>query len=233
MKRSQVNSSILWALGLLERQCFKLPRFGYWTAQDWIKNKAGTETVRSLMLGWDVTDFGTGCFEKTGAVLFTIRNGSPKDPSAGTPYAEKVIMLADGQSLPMHFHFTKTEDIINRGGGIICIQLYNARPDGSADHDTDVTVRADGMEITVKAGGILEITPGNSVTLRPRTYHLFGAKKGFGDVLAGEVSSVNDDSADNRFAEPVKRFSGIEEDEPALYPLCNEYEKLFSQEQIK
>lgn len=39
--------------------------------------------------------------------------------------------------------------------------------------------------------------------------------------------AVNDDNTDNYFAEPTARFADIEEDEPVLYPLCNEYDKWF------
>jgi len=41
--------------------------------------------------------------------------------------------------------------------------------------------------------------------------------------LVGEVSRVNDDEKDNRFLDPIGRFPQIEEDEPSLYLLCNEY----------
>ena len=43
----------------------------------------------------------------------------------------------------------------------------------------------------------------------------------------GEVSKINDDNIDNRFAEEsASRFSSIEEDEAVLHPLCNEYDRL-------
>ena len=42
-------------------------------------------------------------------------------------------------------------------------------------------------------------------------------------MLIGEVSAVNDDKTDNCFAEKMGRFPKIEEDEPALHLLCNEY----------
>ena len=45
-------------------------------------------------------------------------------------------------------------------------------------------------------------------------------------VLLTQVK-VNDDMTDNYFAEPTARFADIEEDEPIVHPLCNEYEKLF------
>jgi hypothetical protein len=42
-------------------------------------------------------------------------------------------------------------------------------------------------------------------------------------VLVGEVSAVNDDKEDNRFHKPLGRFPDIEEDEPPLYLLVNDY----------
>ena len=63
--------------------------------------------------------------------------------------------------------------------------------------------------------------PGESITLPPRLAHQFQAVGG--TVLAGEVSSLNDDETDNYFIEPVSRFPSVEEDAPPLYPLCTEY----------
>ena len=42
-------------------------------------------------------------------------------------------------------------------------------------------------------------------------------------MLVGEVSSVNDDNADNRFLHTLPRFPSIDEDEPPLRLLCTEY----------
>ena len=42
--------------------------------------------------------------------------------------------------------------------------------------------------------------------------------------MIGEVSTVNDDTNDNRFLEPLGRYPSIDEDEKAAYLLCNEYE---------
>ncbi|MCD8185635.1 MAG: D-lyxose/D-mannose family sugar isomerase, partial [Rikenellaceae bacterium] len=55
----------------------------------------------------------------------------------------------------------------------------------------------------------------------PYLYHTFWAEDGH--CLVGEVSTVNDDQADNRFREATGRFPAIEEDRPARYVLCNEY----------
>jgi len=47
-----------------------------------------------------------------------------------------------------------------------------------------------------------------------------------GDAMVGEVSTVNDDTNDNRFYSPIGRFPEIEEDEPRKFLLCNEYRPL-------
>ena len=46
-----------------------------------------------------------------------------------------------------------------------------------------------------------------------------------GDCIIGEVSKVNDDHTDNFFLDPIARFADIEEDEPPIHLLCNEYAK--------
>jgi D-lyxose ketol-isomerase len=74
-------------------------------------------------------------------------------------------------------------------------------------------------------GDVLTLTPGESVSLPQYCYHKFWAADG--RVLVGEVSMVNDDDTDNRFLEPIGRFSTIEEDEAPLYLLCNEYDRYY------
>lgn len=222
MKRSEVENAIQWAKELIAKQNFMLPAFAEWTMHDF-KNRSDIDVIKETMLGWDVTDYGMGKFREIGSVLFTLRNGSVVKKGVGTPYAEKLIPIMEGQRLPLHFHFHKTEDIINRGGGMIYIQLYCSQENGEIDPHRPVTVLMDGLKRTVQAGEELLIKPGNSITLVPGVYHLFGAKQGYGDVLAGEVSQINDDNQDNRFAEEISRFSQIEEDVAQTVLLCNEY----------
>ena len=229
MKRSEINNSIIWAKNLLKKHNINLPLFGYWTMDDWISNKESLNTIRKVMLGWDITDYGMDKFDELGAVLFTLRNGSINDSTIGTPYAEKLLILKDGQRLPLHHHRSKTEDIINRSGGILAIKLYNSLKNGSVDYYSNVKVFMDGIEYTFKAGEEINIPPGNSITLKPFMYHLFWAKKGCGDLICGEVSSINDDNTDNYNAEDVMRFSNIEEDTNIIHPLCNEYEKVLEE----
>jgi D-lyxose ketol-isomerase len=224
MKRSEVEKHIAWAKKLIDEVGCTLPSFAYWTLDEWREKGALTEGMRKIMLGWDVTDYGMGDFRKIGNVLFTIRNGSLDDKTVGTPYAEKLIPILDGQRLPMHCHHSKTEDIVNRGGGVMFMKLYNSLPDGSPDFESDVTVLSDGLPITVKAGEEFYITRGNSLSLTPGMYHIFGAKADSGDLVVGEVSSINDDNTDNNFYEDVQRFVAIEEDVLLTVPLCNEYD---------
>ncbi len=225
MKRSQVNEAIAHAMKVLNKNSVQLPAFAHWTPEEWRENAGRLENLRKIMLGWDVTDFGFGRFEQTGGVLFTLRNGHPTDPSAGTPYAEKLIILRPGQALPYHFHRVKTEDIINRGGGTLCIRLYNSRPDDTRDEATPVNVLMDGIRRTWAAGETVQIAPGNSITLPPGLYHRLWAHEEDGDLVAGEVSSINDDRTDNIFWEPSERYTGLEEDTPAHFVLCNEYDR--------
>ena len=134
------------------------------------------------------------------------------------------MIVKEGQITPMHHHYQKTEDIINRGGGILSIQLYNVTKDDKLA-DTPIVVSMDGTKKRFKTGEIVELTPGGSITLTQNIYHKFWAKRGNGKVLIGEVSTVNDDRTDNKFIEKIGRFSDIEEDVEPLHLLCNDYEK--------
>ena len=124
---------------------------------------------------------------------------------------------------PNHFHWFKTEDIINRGGGNVLIRVYNSKEDESIDYESDVVVHTDGKSYTVPAGTQIRLTPGESIYVYQGLYHDFTVEPGTGDVLLGEVSQCNDDNTDNRFNPPMGRFPAIEEDEPPYRLLCNEY----------
>ena len=220
MERSEINKIILENIDFIDKMNFKLPKFAYFTSDEWKEKGSEYNEIRENMLGWDVTDYGHGDFKKIGLFLFTIRNGNINKP--GKSYAEKLLISDEDQYSPMHFHHNKMEDIINRGGGNLIVEVYNATDDDGLA-DTDVTVYIDGHTEVVPAGTKIRLTPGESITLPQRQYHAFWAEKGYGKVLIGEVSMVNDDNVDNRFYEPQGRFPTIEEDEAPVYLLCNEY----------
>ena len=222
MRRSEINTIIDRAVDFLRRQSFHLPPFAFWSKTEWQAKGPEVREIVENMLGWDITDFGMGDFPKAGLLLFTIRNGNPNNPAYGKTYSEKILIVEEEQVTPMHFHWQKMEDIINRGGGNLVLQLYNATDDERLA-DSDVTVSTDGVVRNIKAGDCIVLTPGESITLPQRLYHKFWAEAGKGTVLAGEVSAVNDDSTDNRFLDGVPRFPGIQEDGEPQYILCTDY----------
>ena len=224
MKRSRINRALREMEIMLTAYRVALPPFCHFTPEEWADKGHAYDEIRHNMLGWDITDYGLGDFDRVGFSLITLRNGNPSmaDRYPKT-YAEKLLFLKEGQYAPNHFHWHKMEDIINRGGGTLLIRLYSSLPDEEIDRHSDVTVHSDGVTYTVPAGTQLRLTPGMSISIQPRLYHDFAVEPGSGDVLIGEVSQCNDDNTDNRFAPPVGRFPAIEEDEPPYRLLCNEY----------
>ena len=206
MKRSFIDAKIKEGIELCRQHNFNLPKWAHWTAEKWNQMGHEADDIRLCRLGWDVSDFGSNDYDNLGILAFTIRNGDinrdPTDPME-KDYCEKLIILAERQLIPTHFHWTKMEDIINRSGGRMVIQLWNAdRDTEQIDKSSDVTISIDSIVHTVPAGGKVTIDPGESITLGPYMYHNFYAEKGKGPVIAGEVSRVNDDDSDNCFSHP-------------------------------
>ena len=224
MKRSQINALIDEAQQFIRSYQFLLPPFADWTPADWAEKGHECDEIRDNQLGWDITDFGSGDFEKVGLTLFCIRNGNQKlSEKYPKPYAEKIMISREGQVCPLHFHWHKREDIINRGGGTLVMQLYASDAEEQLSETLPVHVVSDGVALTLPAGALLELQPGQSVTMTPGLYHAFWGKVGGGPVLVGEVSQCNDDANDNRFWQPTGRFPAIGEDVPAARLLCTEY----------
>ena len=219
MKRSEINAYIREFREALDGIRFRLPPFCDIPAETWKTLGHEYDEIRDRMLGWDITDFGSGDFKKTGRQLVTIRNGKRGDPDSKT-YAEKIMLVRENQVTPLHFHWSKMEDIINRGGADLAVQVWMADENENLSH-ADVPVTTDGITRTVPAGTILRLKPGESITMQRYLYHTFWGDGG--DAVVGEVSMVNDDTTDNRFLEKQPRFAEIEEDEAPEFLLCNEY----------
>lgn len=225
MRRSDINTIIAEGEAFIRSFGYELPPFSRLTPDAMKARRAEISGIIDARLGWDVTDYGKGDFAKTGLFLFTVRNGRVADLAAGRGmlYAEKIMISRRDQLAPMHRHNLKAEDIINRGGGTLAIKLYASAPDGSLDREAQVSVPCDGVMRNFGPGGILRLLPGESVTLMPGVWHAFwGEDK---DVLIGEVSTVNDDETDNIFAEPIARFSSIDEDASPDRLLVSDYSK--------
>jgi hypothetical protein len=223
MKRSELNRYIAEADAFFTKNHFVLPPFAQWTPQEWDKQGPEADGIRHARLGWDVTDFASGNFSQTGLTVFTLRNGLSPDGKPSKGYAEKIIYVREGQITPFHYHASKMEDIINRGGkgsGSLVVQLHNSTEDGRLA-DTPVVVSCDGVRRRVDAGAAVTLGPGQSVTLPPFLYHTFYAVDG--DALIGEVSSLNNDDTDNFFLDKLPRFPAVIEDEAPTRLLCTEY----------
>ena len=222
MNRSEINKIIDGAIAFTAKMNFLLPPFAYWTPDELRSKGNEYREIFDNKLGWDITDFGSDDFFRTGLTLITIRNGNNGNPQYHKPYAEKILIVEEGQVTPYHYHALKMEDIINRGGGTLIVNAYNSVNERKTA-DTDVLINMDGRSFMVKAGAEIKVRPGESITLFPKVFHTFRAEKGLGRILLGEVSKVNDDYTDNYFLEKAGRFPEITEDEPARHLLCSEY----------
>ncbi|MEN8228088.1 MAG: D-lyxose/D-mannose family sugar isomerase [Bacteroidota bacterium] len=222
MKRSEINQLISSSIEFFNEMSFKLPPWAYWSPEEWKGKYESCKEIVENMHGWDLTDFGSGDFHTTGLILFTLRNGNPERDKK--IYAEKIMIVEELQETPMHFHWSKMEDIINRGGGNLVIELNNS--DGEENFSPDnFEVKVNGISRTLSAGEAITLTPGESICLYQGLYHRFYGEKGKGKVLVGEVSAVNDDSTDNRFKEPAGRFPEIIENEEPLHLLASDYKE--------
>jgi len=225
MRRSEVNTVIDQALTFLDARGVPMPAFAYWKKEDWAKLGTDGREIVDNMLGWDITDFGSGDFKNVGLLIFTFRNGNFSDPKRyPKPYAEKLLLVGDGQELPYHFHWKKMEDIINRGGGNLLVQLSGSDDRGEFTGDP-VRVTLDGRSVLVPSKATLTLRPGESITLLPGQYHRLVGEKGTGPVMLFEVSSTNDDRTDNRFYSAPDRIPRIDEDAEPTHLIFNDYQK--------
>ena len=226
MKRSEINNIIRESDAFIRSFGYVMPPFAYYSPaqlQDAVKSDAAP--IYESRLGWDISDYGQGNFDGLGLFLFTVRNGSAANVASGRGmlYAEKIMISRENQISPMHRHNLKTEDIINKGGALLTLELFKANEDGSINENAPVEVYCDGTKRRLDAGGLLKLKPGESVTLEPDCWHAFWGEGG--DVLIGEVSNVNDDLTDNIFRDPIGRFADVEEDTDPLHLLVSDYDR--------
>ena len=163
MKRSMINRTIREAMAFFAERNFRLPPFAFYRKDDWEKHLDGAEEIFDLELGWDVTGFGKGDFERFGLTLFTLRNGKAGSAKYPKPYAEKIMMVRENQITLRHFHWHKREDIIVRGGGNLVVELFRADPERSAEAGGPFEITVNGMRRQMESGDRLVLTPGESV----------------------------------------------------------------------
>ncbi|SMO95107.1 D-lyxose/D-mannose family sugar isomerase [Ruegeria faecimaris] len=225
MKRSRINEIMAQADEFICSHGFALPPFAYWSPEEFKARKSDARHVIDARCGWDITDYGDGDYDRMGLFLFTLRNGLQSDlaKGGGMCYAEKLLISRRDQLSPMHTHVLKAEDIINRGGATLIVELFGSDDAGGFAEDRGGVVWLDGIRHRYQPGEKLRLAPGKSVTLRPGDWHAFWGEGG--DVLIGEVSTINDDETDNIFREPIGRFAEVEEDVASTHLLVSDYSK--------
>jgi D-lyxose ketol-isomerase len=220
MKRSEINKLILESIDFFNQMNCMLPPWAFWKPEEWKGKYDSCAEITDNMLGWDLTDFGGGDFRRRGLILFTLRNGNLKKDKK--PYAEKAMIVEENQETPMHFHWNKMEDIINRGGGNLVLELF-ASDEKEGLSNAEFDIRIDGVKHHLGPNARIVLKPGESICLEQGIYHRFYGESGKGKVYVGEVSAVNDDTSDNRFLDTVGRFPEIEEDEEPIHLLISDY----------
>lgn len=215
MKRSEINYYIETFAKFCQRNNHFLPVFD-------LKSKKVTEELINRQLGFDITDFGSGQFEKIGLSLFTVRNGNPQEKNT-IPYCEKTMFSLPGQKTPCHYHKKKTEDIFVKAGSNLIIRIWPSKFH-KKENGLKIKVLFNGYEYKeIVSGREISLKPGQTVTLTPKHVHeFFGDPKGQG-TLIGEVSTYNDDKEDNYFIDKVSRFPKIEENAKIKHYLVGDY----------
>jgi D-lyxose ketol-isomerase len=189
MKRSVINAAYREALTIFESNGWPLPPHPR----------------------WDVSDFGSGDFDRCGIVLVNLADE--------LEYSEKLIYMRPGQTIPAHTHRRKKEDIICRRGEL-AMEVW-AGPPAADGRGAPLRIKRSGDWVVVAAGEPFTLAAGERVTLVPGVYHRFWPTRP--ETIIGEVSTANDDATDNVFAElAVARFPGIDEDEPAAVRLVSD-----------
>ena len=105
MKRSEINK----ALKELEAMCAEykcyLPPFCGFTPEQWKHIGHEYDEVRDCMLGWDITDYGLGDFDKCRLFAHHHPERQPQAWPDKYPkvYAEKLLYLRESQYCPEPF----------------------------------------------------------------------------------------------------------------------------------
>ena len=82
MKRSEINRALKRMEEMIAEYKISLPPFARFTPEEWKSKGHDHDEIRDNGLGWDITDYGMGDFDKVGFSLITIASQSGAD---GTP----------------------------------------------------------------------------------------------------------------------------------------------------
>lgn len=219
MKRSLINNRIQQAIVKFKENSVLLPPQASWDFGKWKSNEKTANEWNLRNLGWDITDFGLGDYDKYGGILFTVLN-SEIASEADQPYSKKYLIRQKNQGAPLHYHAKKIETITCIGRGTLQIQVYNQGNDGELDKEKKVKILINSFLEELTPGSIIKLKPGESIRIPNRLYHSFKALDNY--VISEEVSGVNNDKNDNFWLSNVGRFPEIKEDVKPTFLLCTE-----------
>ena len=115
MKRSEINKALKRMESVIDELKISLPPFCNFTPEEWLTKGHEYDEIRDNMLGWDITDYGLGDFDKVGFSLITLRNGNlEKQDKYPKKYAEKLLFIEEGQYSPNHFLGTRWRTSLTR-----------------------------------------------------------------------------------------------------------------------
>ncbi|MBR0442136.1 MAG: D-lyxose/D-mannose family sugar isomerase, partial [Firmicutes bacterium] len=69
MKRSEINRALRELEEMTKRCGFPLPAFCSFAPEEWEGKGHEFDEIRDNMLGWDITDYGLGDFDRVGFSL--------------------------------------------------------------------------------------------------------------------------------------------------------------------
>ena len=64
MNRSEINAIMREGVAFMAECRFALPPFAFWTPDEWRRKGPECAPLVERQLGWDITDYGSGAFEK-------------------------------------------------------------------------------------------------------------------------------------------------------------------------
>lgn len=212
-------------MALLAKRRISLQPQAYWNLETWYEHRDSVEEIRKRGIGWDLTDWGSEDFHKIGLLLYAISNGiidTKTGMPLNQPYAQKILIARENQVTPTHHHWSKMEDIIVLAGGELDIKLHNVASNDKLDTENEVRIMRNNIWEVYQPGTVITLAPGERVRVEQKHYHKFWGHRS--TVFVEEISTVNDDKADNCFLpeDKVTRFPNIEEDQPPKYLLCTE-----------
>ncbi len=172
-----------------------LPPNATWDVRQWTdffqRNPDRLDYFSENGIGWDVSDFGLGDFEKYGGVFYTVHNNTYSSLPSGFRMAEKWILRNEGQGAPAHYHKIKSEYTTNFGPGNLEVTIGGIFLDGTIDSTSMVSVEVDHLSDNYTPGDKILLKLGSYIFLPAGTIHSF---KVYEDrSIVHEVSSANDD----------------------------------------